>query len=173
VYDVFHILADYSRTLNKIRVDEYNKLEGQDQGRLIKGARYLLLQGQKKLSMPAQEKLRQLLNMNRPLFIAYVLKEDLRRLWRLSNRREAERFLYDWIRKALSSGISLLSRFTRKLKRHAAGILNNFDFPIFTAKVEGINNRIKVIKRKAYGYRDMEYFMIKIYNLHTTRYSKT
>lgn len=173
VYDVFHILADYSRTLNKIRVDEYNKLEGQDQGRLIKGARYLLLRGQKKLSMPAQEKLRQLLNMNRPLFIAYVLKEDLRRLWRLPNRREAERFLYDWIRKALSSGISLLSRFARKLKRHAAGILNSFDFPISTAKVEGINNRIKVIKRKAYGYRDMEYFMIKIYNLHTTRYSKT
>lgn len=111
--------------------------------------------------------------MNRPLFIAYVLKEDLRRLWRLPNRREAERYLYDWIHKALSSGISLLARFARKLKRHAAGILNYFDFPISTAKVEGINNRIKVIKRKAYGYRDMDYFMLKIYNIHTTRYSET
>ena len=111
--------------------------------------------------------------MNRPLFIAYVFKEDLRRFWRLPNRREAERYLYDRIHKALSSGISLLARFARKLKRHAAGILNYFDFPIPTAKVEGINNRIKVIKRKAYGYRDMDYFMLKIYNIHTTRYSET
>jgi transposase len=173
VYDVFHILSDYSRTLNEIRVDEYKKLEGQEEGRFIKGSRYLLLKGQEKLSIPAQEKLSQLLSMNRPLFIAYVLKEDLRRLWRLPNRREAERFLFDWIRKALSSGITLLSRFAKKLKRHAAGILNYFDFPISTAKVEGINNRIKVIKRKAYGYRDMDYFMLKIYNIHTTRYSKT
>jgi len=77
----------------------------------------------------------------------------------------------DWIRKALSSRKSMLSRFARKLKRHAVGILNYFDFPIYTAKVEGINNRIKVIKRKAYGYRDMNYFMLKIYNIHTTRYS--
>lgn len=173
VYDVFHILSDYSRTLNEIRVDEYKKLEGQEEGRFIKGSRHLLLKGQEKLSIPAQEKLLQLLSMNRPLFIAYVLKEDLRRLWRLPTRREAERYLYDWIHKALSSGISLLSRFARKLKRHAAGILNYFDFPISTAKVEGINNRIKVIKRRAYGYRDMDYFKLKIYNIHTTRYSKT
>ena len=113
------------------------------------------------------------MSMNRPLFIAYVLKEDLRQLWHLPNRWEAERFLFDWIRKALSSGILLLSRFAKKLKRHAAGILNYFDFPISTAKVEGINNQIKVIKRKAFGYRDMDYFMLKIYNIHTTRYSKT
>ncbi len=173
VYDVFHILSDYSRTLNEIRVDEYKKLEGLEEGRFIKGSRYLLLKGQEKLSISAQEKLSQLLSMNRPIFIAYVLKEDLRRLWRLPNRKDAEKFLYDWIRKALSSGISLLYRFARKLIRHAAGILNYFDFPISTAKVEGINNRIKVIKRKAYGYRDMDYFMLKIYNIHATRYSKT
>ncbi len=173
VYDLFHILSDYSRTLNEIRVDEYQKLEGKEEGRFIKGCRYLLLKGQEKLSIPAQKKLLQLLSMNRPLFIAYVLKEDLRQLWHLPNRWEAERFLFDWIRKALSSGILLLSRFAKKLKRHAAGILNYFDFPISTAKVEGINNQIKVIKRKAFGYRDMDYFMLKIYNIHTTRYSKT
>jgi transposase len=171
VYDVFHILSDYSRTLNEIRVDEYQKLEGKQEGRFIKGSRYLLLKGQEKLSKPAQQKLWQLLRMNRPLFIAYVLKEDLRQLWHLPDRRQAERFLYDWIRKAFSSGVALLVRFARKLRRHAVGILNYFDFPISTAKVEGINNRIKVIKRKAYGYRDMDYFMLKIYNIHTSRYS--
>lgn len=170
VYDVFHILADYSRTLNEIRVEEYKRLEGNPQYRLIKGARYLLLRGQEKLSLSAQEKLTQLLSINRPLFIAYVLKEDLRRLWKLPSKNQAERFLFDWIHTALSSGVIQLVRFAKKLRRHAAGILNYFLFPISTAKVEGINNHIKVIKRRAYGYRDLNYFMLKIYNLHTKKY---
>lgn len=171
VYDVFHILADYSRVLNKIRVEEYQKLEGQEQGRFIKGSRYLLLKGQEKLSLPAQQKLQQLLAINQPISIAYVLKEDLRRFWSLPFRYQAKRFLFDWIEKALCSGIVHLARFARKLKRHADGILNYFNFRISNAKVEGINNRIKVIKRMAYGYRDINYFMLKIYNLHTSRYS--
>lgn len=171
VYDVFHILADYSRVLNEIRVDEAQKLEGHPAFTLIKGSRYLLLKGQEKLSEPARERLERLLEINRPLFIAYVLKEELRQLWKLPMRYQAERFLEGWIRKALSSGIAALARFARKLRRHADGILNYFIFRISTAKVEGINNRIKVIKRKAYGYRDLNYFKLKIYNIHTTRYS--
>lgn len=171
VYDTFHILADYSRTLNEIRADEYKRLEGSEEGRVIKGARYLLLKGQEKLSITAQEKLRQLLRINRPLFMAYLLKEDLRLMWKLPYRHLAERFLNDWIWKAINSGVALLARFARKLRRHAWGVLNYFDFPISTAKVEGINNRIKVIKRRAYGYRDLDYFKLKIYNIHTTRYS--
>ena len=100
-----------------------------------------------------------------------MLKEELRQLWSLPNREDAEKFLFDWIRQALSSGIIQLARFARKLYRHADGILNYYNFHLTTAKVEGINNRIKVIKRMAYGYRDINYFMLKIYNLHVTRYS--
>ncbi|MFO7979885.1 MAG: transposase [Candidatus Aminicenantes bacterium] len=74
------------------------------------------------------------------------------------------------MRMALESGVLQLTRFARKLRRHAWGILNYFDFPISTAKVEGINNRIKVIKRRAYGYRDIDYFKLKIYNIHAPRY---
>lgn len=170
VYDAFHIISDYSRILNEIRVEEYKRLEGLTEGRIIKGSRYLLLKGQEKLSLPAREKLEFLLTMNRNLNLAYVLKEDLRRLWALPSRTHAEEFLTDWIKKALFSGILQLKRFARKLLRHAEGILNYFDFPLSTAKVEGINNCIKVIKRKAYGYRDLNYFMLKIYNIHTLRY---
>jgi transposase len=171
VYDHFHIVADYSRTLNEIRVDEYKRLEGTEEGHVIKGTRYLLLKGEEKLSPRAQEKLSLLLRINQPIFIAYVLKEELRRLWKMLSRETAEQFLNDWIHTALSSGIALLARFARKLRRHAWGILNYFDFPISTAKVEGINNRIKVIKRRAYGYRDLDYFKLKIYNIHATRYA--
>ena len=141
VYDPFHILADYSRTLNEIRVDEANRLEGTPEGDVIKGTRYLLL------------------------------KEELRRLWKMPSRQKAEKFLNEWCRMAFESGVLLLARFARKLRRHAWGILNYFDSPISTAKVEGINNRIKVIKRRAYGYRDLVYFKLKIYNIHATRYS--
>lgn len=171
VYDVFHILADYSRILNEIRVDEAQKLEGHPEFSLIKGSRFLLLKGQEKLTESARDRLNRLLEINRPLHIAYLLKEQLRRLWKLPNCTQAENFLNDWIRVALCSGVAPLARFARKLRRHAAGILNYFIFPISTAKVEGINNRIKVIKRKAYGYRDLDYFKLKIYNIHTTRYS--
>jgi transposase len=145
--------------------------EGQEEGQIIKNTRYLLLRGQEKLTTSAREKIQKLLSMNYPIYIAYVLKEDLRRLWKLPSRNQAERFLNDWFRKALSSGVLQLARFARRLQRHAVGILNYFNFPISTAKVEGINNRIKVIKRKAYGYRDLNYFILKIYNLHATRYS--
>jgi transposase len=170
VYDVFHILADYSRVLNEIRVDEAQKLEGHPDFSLIKGSRFLLLKGQEKLTDSAWDRLERLLEINRPLHIAYLLKEQLRRLWKLPNRTRAESFLNDWIRIAFSSGVVQLARFARKLRRHAKGILNYFDFPISTAKVEGINNRIKVIKRRAYGYRDLHYFKLKIYNIHKTRY---
>jgi len=170
VYDVFHILADYSRTLNEIRVDECLKLNAA-QSQVFQGSRYLLLRGQEKLSLSARERLWKLLSVNQPLMIAYVLKEDLRHLWRLSSLEQAQRHLHDWIEAALTSGISLLARFARKLRRHADGILNYFNFRISNAKVEGINNQIKVIKRKAFGYRDLNYFKLKIYNLHTLRYS--
>jgi len=169
VYDVFHILADFSRTLNEIRVDEYTRLKG-NLSHLIKGARYLLLRGQETLSISARQKLEQLLRINRPISLAYVLKEDLRRLWTLPSQDQALSFLADWIAKALSSGVVPLRRFARKLRRHAEGILNHYLFPISTARVEGINNQIKVIKRKAFGYRDLSYFKLKIYNLHTLRY---
>lgn len=170
VYDAFHILADFSRTLNEIRVDEYTRLKG-NLASLIKGARYLLLRGQETLSLSAREKLALLLRINRPISIAYVLKEDLRQLWKQSSFDQALAFLADWIARALSSGIPPLRRFARKMRRHAEGILNYYRFPLSTAKDEGINNQIKVIKRKAFGYRDLEYFKLKIYGLHTLRYS--
>jgi transposase len=66
-------------------------------------------------------------------------------------------------------GIKQLARFARKLCRHADGILDCFDSPITTVKIAGIDNRIKVIKRVAYGYRDIDYFKLKIYNIHTAR----
>jgi len=170
VYDAFHILRDYSLMLDALRAQEYWRLKG-PMRKVIKGSRFLLLRGQERLSIPAREKLQELLHLNKPLFIAYVLKEELRRLWRCESRREAIRLFFDWLRKAFYSGVKKLVEFALKMKRHARTILNYFRYPISTAMVEGLNNKIKVVKRKAYGYRDVEYFKLKIYNLHISRYS--
>ena len=89
--------------LDALRTQEYNKLKG-PRRKIIKGTRFLLLQGQEKLSIPAKEKLQALLRINRNLFIAYVLKEELRRLWGFESREDAGRFFVAWRRKVLNLG---------------------------------------------------------------------
>ena len=72
---------------------------------------------------------------------------------------------------ARDSGVRMLRQFAQSIERHFHGLLAYFQHPISTARVEGINNKIKVLKRKAYGYRDMEYFELKIYGANKLRYS--
>ena len=85
-----------------------------------------------------------------------------------STSREAE-----WLKKTWTSSIRLVIKFANKLADHRVGVLNYFDHHITTGMVEGINNIIKVLKRKAYGYRDMEYFLLRIYFIHEARYTLT
>jgi hypothetical protein len=119
----------------------------------------------------AKARLEELLYLNQNLNTAYVLKEDLREFWNCSSREEAEEHLNNWLAQAESSGIDLLVGFAAKLASHCYGLLNYFDHPITTAQVEGTNNKIKVLKRQAYGFRDMHYFKLRIYNLHESRYA--
>ena len=90
-----------------------------------------------------------------------------------SGRSEAACYLTDWRKKAWTSGVLLVIKYAKKLAGHRVGILNYFDHPITTGMVEGINNKIKVLKRKAYGYRDMEYFLLRIYFIHEAKYTLT
>lgn len=137
------------------------------------GVRYLLLKGQERIQdrPEAKAKLDRLLALNQTLNTAYILKEELRDLWNCPTRQDATDYLCDWLKKAEASGIHLLQKFAKTLAAHRSGILNYFDHPITTAKVEGINNKIKVLKRQAYGFRDMAYFKLRIYFLHQSTYA--
>ncbi len=137
-----------------------------------KGVHYLLLKGSEKIpdASCARRKLDDLLRLNQTLNMAYILKEELRELWNCTDRKEAEIHLENWLQKALSWGIKLVMKFAYKLASHRHGILNFFTHRITTGKVQGINNKIKVLKRKAYGFRDMEYFKLRIYSLINARY---
>jgi len=165
VFDLFHVTAAFSRIIDKIRNLEYRKADPELK-RLMKGSRFLLLKNPQNLKFDEQPRLRALLKNNESLALLYILKEYLKRLWQYRYRAAAEKFLLYWSQLAWQSGIHLLYKFVNMLHNYSYGILNHCRYPIHTGKLEGINNKIKVIKRKAYGYHDLEYFALKI--MHAT-----
>ncbi len=111
------------------------------------------------------------LKLNEPLAMAYYLKDELNEIWEQEDQETAEALLMDWITYAESSGIRMLQQFARTLRFHARGILAYYDYPISTGPLEGTNNKIKTMKRQAYGFRDQEFFKLKILGIHETRYA--
>jgi transposase len=117
-----------------------------------------------------RDRLEEALDLNRPLAIAYYLKEDLRQFWEQESYHAASRFLTDWCARADASGIAILQKFANTLRSHRSGLLAWYSAPISTGPLEGINNKIKLLQRRAYGYRDLELFRLRILSLHTTRW---
>ena len=141
--------------------------------RVPKGTRWLLLKAPDNLNENRNEhqRLQQALELNMPLATAYYMKEDLRQLWSQKNKTTAAAFLDDWIARATASNVTMLDKFARTLKVHRSGILNYYDYPISTAPLEGTNNKIKTMTRQAYGFRDKEFFKLKIMALHQAKYA--
>ena len=164
VYDLFHVVAKYGReVIDRVRVDEANRLRhDRPARRLVKTARWLLLRNAEHLPEAQKVRLSELLNANRALFTVYVLKDDLKELWRCRDEAAAGRFWKSWFRRALRSRIPPLIRFAKRLEPFLPGILAHSRWPLHTSLLEGINNKIKVIKRMAYGFRDHAYFFLKI-----------
>ena len=122
-------------------------------------------------SRKEHERLEEALRLNQPLATAYYLKEDLRQLWEQPDKDAATAFLQDWIARAQSSGIGILIKIAKTLALYRTGILAYYDYPISTGPLEGTNNKIKTMKRQAYGFRDLEFFKLKILALHETKYA--
>jgi len=165
VYDLFHVVAKYARdVIHRVRVDEANRLRGDKRARqVVKGARWLLLRNAENLKDRDERiRLRELLAANKALLVVYLLKDDLKHLWTYRYAGAALRFWKDWYDRAMRSRIEPLKRFARRLKTRVHGIVAHCQWPLNTSLLEGINNRIKVMKRMAYGYRDHDYFFLKI-----------
>jgi transposase len=164
IFDRFHVIAKYNReVIDRVRVDEANRLRHDKPVRkLVKSARWLLLRNRGNLQSDQKVRLSELLAANRSLMVAYVLKDDLKHLWDYIYPKAARRFWKDWYGRAMRSKIRPLKKFARNLKGYVEGIFTHCRYPMNTGLLEGINNKIKVIKRMAYGYRDDEYFFLKI-----------
>jgi transposase len=113
-----------------------------------------------------ERRLSRALSANEPLMKAYYLKEELRRLWLQPNLKEAEKAMEGWLEMAEGSGVEMLEKFGQTLRTHREGILNYHRSRISTGPLEGTNTKIRVLQRRAYGFRDHEYLKLRIYALH-------
>jgi transposase len=172
VFDKFHIIKKMNEALDETRRSLYREEVEVNKRSVIKGLRWLLLKNRDHLDKSTNQKkrLEEALAMNQPLAQAYYLKEELHLLWQQPHRAAAEEFLSQWLEKAKSTTIQPLVKFCNMLAGHRSGVLNYYLYPVSTGRLEGFNNKIKVLKRKAYGYRDTEFFKLKIYALHKARY---
>lgn len=166
VYDRFHVIKLLNEQIDEIRREEMRNAESDEIRKIIKGKRYLVLYGRENLRKRDVEPLKELLRLNANLCTAYILKEQLRLFWDAPDRKVGEDFLREWVTAAQTSGIKRLARFAKTLQEHWEGLLAYFDHPITTGPLEGVNNSIKVLKRKAYGYRDVEFFKLRILFIH-------
>jgi len=165
VFDLFHVVARYGReVIDRVRVDEANRLRHDKATRkVVKGAKWLLLRNWENLpDEKAKVRLNELLEANQALMTVYLLKDDLKQLWDYKRTGWARRAWEGWLDRARESGIPPLISFAKNLGKRIDGILAHCDFPIHTSLIEGVNNKIKLIKRIGYGYRDDAYFFLKV-----------
>ena len=173
VFDHFHVVKLFNDRLAEFRRSLQSQMENKEKAQFLKGTRWLLLKNPANLNPDKNERqrLEQALEINKPLAAAYYMKEEMRQLWKHPSKWHAANFLNAWILKAKASDIVFLDRFADTLEEHWEGILAYYDHKISTGPLEGTNNKIKTLQRQAYGFRDMEFFKLKIYALHRTRYA--
>ena len=173
VFDRFHVVKLFNEKLSDLRRDLQREVTQKMHKQVLKGTRWLLLKNPENLNEERgeRERLEEALRINKPLATAYYLKEDLRRIWEQFDQKTAREFLRDWIRRADASGVRMLKDFARTLAAHREGILAWYDYPISTGPLEGTNNKIKTLQRRAYGFRDRLFFKLLILALHQTKYA--
>ncbi len=173
VFDRFHVIKLYNDKLTGLRRDMHRELTDTMQKDALKGVRWLLLKRPEHLdaSRREPERLQEALRLNEPLAIAYYLKDELNEIWEQDDQEVAQSLMMDWILYAESTGIRMLHNFAKTLRLHALGILAYYDYPISSGPLEGTNNKIKTMKRQAYGFRDPEFLKLKILGIHETKYA--
>ncbi len=173
VFDHFHIIKLMNEKLTALRRDLHREAVDKRRQQVLKGTRWLLLKTPENLDPKKGEpkRLREALRLNESLATAYYLKEDLRQIWHQPSKFAARLKLIDWYQQAMASGVHILQEFARLLLTRQDGILAWYDYPISTGPLEGTNNKIKTMQRQHYGLRDQEFFQLKLYQLHETKYA--
>jgi transposase len=163
VFDLFHLVSSFGKIIDQVRITEFNKALAKNRP-VFKGAKYLLLKNRRNLRKRNERvQLKELLALNRAINIIYILKDKLKHIWSYLSRTWATKALREWIALARTLRHHAVNHFCSTLKTHAYGILNHCDFAIHTSVLEGVNNKIKVIKRKAFGFHDVRYFTLKVF----------
>jgi transposase len=172
VNDRFHVIKLYNEMLTKLRRELYHEATT-FQRKVLKGVRWLLLKRTDNLddSKGEPRRLLRALKLNESLATAYYMKDDLNQFWEQPDKATAAKFLDEWLEDAWNSGIRLLITFANTLAAHRRGLLAWYDHPISTGPLEAVNNKIRLLNRQAFGYRDYEFFTLKLFALHNSRYA--
>jgi transposase len=163
LFDKFHVLRHLGNALDTVRKLEYARLAGNDR-RFIKGQKYTLLAHRENLTLEGKRSLKLLLAANKRLNTAYLLKESFGQLWSYNREGWARRFFENWRSSLKWQRLKPFERFAQMIERHWDGIAAycQAENKVALGFVEGLNNKIRVIQRRAYGLRDEEYLRLKI-----------
>lgn len=172
VFDLYHVVAGFNRVIDEVRNAEYHKANSVTKD-VIKGSKYLLLSHKEDLPLDERKHLKLLLALNQAIFVVHLLKEMLPKIWSYQSPAWAKSCLEHWCSLAKSHPHPSVQRFARMLEQYAFGIISHCAYPIHTSRLEGANNKIKVIKRIAYGFHDQRYFSLKIFQAFDPKYRTT
>ena len=163
VYDKFHVLKHLSFALDEVRRQEYHRVNGKKR-KYIKGQRYTLLSNKANLDEEGRRSLRLLLKANKRLHKAYLLKEAFGQLWDYSYPAAARKFFDNWKLQLKWQRLGPYEKFAALVERHWDGLVSycHPDHKVSLGFMEGMNNKIRVIQRRAYGIRNEEYLRLKV-----------
>ena len=163
VFDKFHVLRHLSNALDEVRRQEYKRVNDKDR-KYIKGQRYTLLSHMANLDTDGRRSLKLLLKANTRLHKAYLLKESFGQLWDYSYPASARKFFENWKAQLRWQKLKPYEKFADMIERHWDGIVSycHPDNKVSLGFMEGLNNKIRVIQRRAYGIRNDEFLRLKV-----------
>ena len=166
ILDRFHIMAKLNKAIDEVRAAEARQLKAAGDEPLLKHSRWCLLKRPRNLSDNQVTKLRELLKYNLKAVRSFLLREEFQRFWEYRSPHYAAKFLDQWCGAVMRSRLEPMKKVARTLRQHRQLILNWFVAKgrISAAKVEGLNNKVKLTMRKSYGFRTEQTITLALYH---------
>jgi transposase len=172
IFDKFHVVTKVNDVLDKVRKQEFAKADSQER-KLMKHKRFIILKKKTNLKQKQKTELKELMKTNEKLYKTYLLKEQILSIFddKKSTFEKIVKRLNKWFENILNNNLEEFYPVVKMIKKHIQGILNYFKYGMTNAISEGFNTKINIIKRRAYGFKDIEYFMLKIYQDSAKRFA--
>jgi len=163
LFDRFHTVKHLQEAVDEVRRSEMRRLTGQEKA-TFKSTRWLLLKNPWNLTSEQKERLSTLVRWNSPIVRAYYLKESFQLFWEYKQQKRAQDLLSKWMNSAMRSRLEPFRKFVRMVRSHLDGILPWTKLRLSNGAVEGMNNKIKSISHRSFGFRSTQYFVAAIYH---------
>ena len=163
VFDKFHVVQKGTQAVDDVRREAQRESDAAGK-RTIFGTRRLLLRSKANLEKEEdKDRLNKRLELNEPISKGHLLKEEMLQFWSQASKKAADEYINRWLVDARASGLKPMAKLAKTIDSQKYGILAYYDYPITSGIIEGVNNKIKALVRKGYGYRNKRTFMLLIY----------